>query len=54
MLVTGCFGKLIDTVLVDNHPVGQADLFALKFFCILDGFYCVHVASGSKAALSDT
>jgi hypothetical protein len=37
LVVSRRLGKLIDTMLVDNDPVGQTDLFADECFRIVYG-----------------
>ena len=38
------FSELIDTMLVDHYPVGQADFFAFQRLRIIYRFYRSHIA----------
>lgn len=37
LMVTRCFGKLINPVLVNDHPFGYTDLLAFEFFRVING-----------------
>ncbi len=39
LVVTRGLGKLVNTMLVDDDPVGQTDLLAYQCLGIFDGFY---------------
>jgi hypothetical protein len=39
LIIGGRFCELIDAMLVDDGPVGQADLYAFQCFGIFDGRY---------------
>jgi len=36
LMITRCFSELIDSMLVDNDPIGQSDLLAFKRFGIFN------------------
>ncbi len=38
LVVRGCLGKLIDTILVNNHPFGETDFFVLQRLGVFHGF----------------
>ncbi len=42
LVITRRLGELVDTVLIDDDPVGQTDLLALEPLCILYGIYLSH------------
>ena len=37
LVIPGRFGELVDPVLINDHPIGQADLDALQHLRIFDG-----------------
>ncbi len=37
LVIAGRFSELVDPGLVDDHPVGQADLDTFQCLCIFDG-----------------
>ena len=38
LVIAGCFGKLVNTMLIDDDPVGQADLLAFECLGVFNGF----------------
>jgi hypothetical protein len=42
LIITRRFGKLVDPMLVDDDPFGQADLFALQRLRVVYGFDDYH------------
>ena len=38
LIITGCFSKLVNTMLVDDNPVRQADFLAFERLGIFNGF----------------
>jgi hypothetical protein len=51
LVIGRSFGELIDTVLVDNYPVGKADLLADECFRIVDGFNDAQIGFPSSTRL---
>ena len=38
LVITGCLGKLVNSMLIDDDPVGQADLLAFECLGVFNGF----------------